>query len=145
MCVCVLGPLCQICGYDETVIFWPFWTASHRTQKQFLIARVHTHARTTIRSKYARHKLAETRERRRPGTYYFRGGSERARLFVSSLSLSLSLSLSFDASWRKKRRRTHRWILIYSLSLTHTHTHTIFLSLGNIHAGYRERVAKTPV
>ena len=139
----MLGPLCQICGYDETVIFWPFWTASHRTQKQFLIARVHTHARTTIRSKYARHKLAETRERRRPGTYYFRGGSERARLFVSSLSLSLSLS--FDASWRKKRRRTHRWILIYSLSLTHTHTHTLFLSLGNIHAGYRERVAKTPV
>ena len=135
----MLGPLCQICGYDETVIFWPFWTASHRTQKQFLIARVHTHARTTIRSKYARHKLAETRERRRPGTYYFRGGSERARLFVSSLSLSLFRCVVEE----KAPTDTSMDFNLFSFSYAHTYTHT--LSLGNTHAGYRERVAKTPV
>ena len=128
MCVCVLGPLCQICGYDETVIFWPFWTASHRTQKQFLIARVHTHARTTIRSKYARHKLAETRERRRPGTYYFRGGSERARLFVSSLSLSLSLSLFRCVVEEKAPTDTSMDFNLFSFSYAHTYTHALSFS-----------------
>ena len=141
--MCVGAPLSNLWGRDCDFLS-PF--GLHRTaHKNNFSSRActHTHARRYDQNMLDINLLRPEKGGDPVRIIFVVAAKERVYLFP--LSLSLSLSLSFDASWRKKRRRTHRWILIYSLSLTHTHTHTLFLSLGNIHAGYRERVAKTPV